>query len=530
MSSFANYDNGPYDVSKERPTNHSRYSTSEIPTSNNGKNMKKKKQKKKPHPPRLPPQDKKGKASKARAAVQKFRDRKRKQVTVMQQQKQRIIKPNQKKESNNNSTNFSNNNNNNNNNMDKPVIRRVIKLPSEQNSIIKTNKTSLNDSEHLVKSRYIYFSSLSKKTRWGKWHDRFFVINAEEPTKLCWFKSYASFVGKKGKDPKNSMEILRYTETSSSTLPLSFSVSSVKKKIDLKARARDTFEQWIKAIASAIHIAKENPEASLQRALSEDIGKDSSFDENSNKQEVEYALSKQESIEIGYEVYNRDISNFNGGDYINYNNNNNNSSNDRNNNFAPSLKRETSDIGKNILRRVLSIDNDDDEFEDSDDFYDEFEAINVGRKDTYGDDDDDDHYDGIMNAKNVATDILSRTASACNPKEMYDALNYAINAIKAADLSNQVTSTKVINTSSGSTLRKILSSKNFIRVIQIQKLNRNWNNDTNEKYQLLRNLIEKADMLRNFASEFHDTTTNDLYYDNDGKYNDDDDDWFEQGR
>ena len=135
-----------------------------------------------------------------------------------------------------------------------------------------------------------------------------------------------------------------------------------------------------------------------------------------------------------------------------------------------------------------------------------------------------------MNAKNVATDILSRTASACNPKEMYDALNYAINAIKAADLSNQVTSTKVINTSSGSTLRNILSSKNFIRVIQIQKLNRNWNNDTNEKYQLLRNLIEKADMLRNFASEFHDTTTNDLYYDNDGKYNDDDDDWFEQGR
>ena len=228
MSSFANYDNGPYDVSKERPTNHSRYSTSEIPTSNNGKNMKKKKQKKKPHPPRLPPQDKKGKASKARAAVQKFRDRKQKQVTVTQQQKQRIIKPNQKKESNNNSTNFSNNNNNN--NMDKPVIRRVIKLPSEQNSIIKTNKNSLNDSEHLVKSRYIYFSSLSKKTRWGKWHDRFFVINAEEPTKLCWFKSYASFVGKKGKDPKNSMEILRYTETSSSTLSLSFSVSSVKKK------------------------------------------------------------------------------------------------------------------------------------------------------------------------------------------------------------------------------------------------------------------------------------------------------------
>ena len=135
-----------------------------------------------------------------------------------------------------------------------------------------------------------------------------------------------------------------------------------------------------------------------------------------------------------------------------------------------------------------------------------------------------------MNAKNVATDILSRTASACNPKEMYDALNYAINAIKAADLSNQVTSTKVINTSSGSTLRNILSSKNFIRVIQIQKLNRNWNNDTNEKYQLLRNLIEKSDMLRNFASEFHDTTTNDLYYDKDGKYNDDDDDWFEQGR
>ena len=83
-----------------------------------------------------------------------------------------------------------------------------------------------------------------------------------------------------------------------------------------------------------------------------------------------------------------------------------------------------------------------------------------------------------MNAKNVATDILSRTASACNQRNVY-ALNYAINAIKAADflISNIYKSHKYFKWFN--TQKHFIIEKFYSRY-QIQKLNRNWNNDTNE--------------------------------------------------
>ena len=87
-------------------------------------------------------------------------------------------------------------------------------------------------------------------------HSRFFVIFATDPTRLQWFDSYASFLKTKGKNPRNSMEILKYTE-----LPKScFSVLSLKKKVRLKAPSVASQRAWVAAFDSAINFVRENEE------------------------------------------------------------------------------------------------------------------------------------------------------------------------------------------------------------------------------------------------------------------------------
>jgi hypothetical protein len=343
----------------------------------------------------------------------------------------------------------------------------------------------IKSGKKLDKSTYINFGSLLKKTRYGLSHSRFFVVFAEEPSKLYWYESYAKFLN--GSKPK-SMEMLKYAKIS----PRSFSVTSLKKKIVLSARTKQQAEKWTKTIFSAIYAIQKNKEISLQRALSEDASDDDT-------------LSRQESIEIGFEVFDTDISNLSF----------------ENSNVAErtTLQRQTSiSMGKKILNKALSIDSFDSNDDNDCDVEEDCDVMNIGRKDSHGDIEEDDK-DNIMNSKNIAVDILSRLSSACSAIEMYDALNYGINAMKVADISSKVKNNFVINSDESMTLRTILLS-NVSPIICIQKHNDNWSKSVSEKYQQFSDLLEKRSMIRNFNSEF----------DNTGNDDSDDDDWFEQSK
>ena len=82
---------------------------------------------------------------------------------------------------------------------------------------------------------------------------------------------------------------------------------SLKKKVRLKAPSVASQRAWVAAFDSAINFVRENEEISLQRALSEDS---SSNELQSNDSQSVYdaeVLTREESIELGHEVFDRDI-------------------------------------------------------------------------------------------------------------------------------------------------------------------------------------------------------------------------------
>ena len=87
-----------------------------------------------------------------------------------------------------------------------------ISLSKQNNSKTHKNHNDSRNNNLLHKDSFVHFGTLTKWTRYGTSHSRFFVIFAADPTRLQWFDSYASFLKTKGKNPRNSMEILKYTE------------------------------------------------------------------------------------------------------------------------------------------------------------------------------------------------------------------------------------------------------------------------------------------------------------------------------
>ena len=361
---------------------------------------------------------------------------------------------------------------------------------SKQNTHKKYNEPESSNNYQLHQDSFVHFGTLTKWTRYGTSHSRFFVIFAADPTRLQWFDSYASFLKTKGKNPRNSMEILKYTE-----LPKScFSVLSLKKKVRLKAPSVASQRAWVAAFDSAINFVRENEEISLQRALSEDS---SSNELQSNDSQSVYdaeVLTREESIELGHEVFDRDIT-FD--------------LDSTTDTVTSTISRQRSvELGKSMLMKALSIDCDSDSLDcNSDSSEEEDQLCSNDRPEGLKLTQKQNHTASghRWNASNVGVDVLTQLSSARNVEELNRAFEYAINAVKASDMQTKIVSDQVVYSDKSVRLRQILSSKALIRIKSIHIAKKTWNKGTSERYHLLVGLLQREGMLRNFASDLADS-------------------------
>ena len=205
-------------------------------------------------------------------------------------------------------------------------------------------------------------------------------------------------------------------------------------------------------------------------------------------------LTREESIELGHEVFDRDIT-FD--------------LDSTTDTVTSTISRQRSvELGKSMLMKALSIDCDSDSLDcNSDSSEEEDQLFSNDRPEGLKLTQKQNHTTSghRWNASNVGVDVLTQLSSARNVEELNRAFEYAINAVKASDMQTKIVSDQVVYSDKSVRLRQILSSKALIRIKSIHIAKKTWNKGTSERYHLLVGLLQREGMLRNFASDLADS-------------------------